>query len=268
VTTVALVYQEFKPSSCEMAAECADWLQARGHTALCFSAFDLEGKVPPKADLAVALGGDGTTLRAARWFSEMPTPVIPVRMGTLGFLGELDPDELFERLDDYLRGDYWVDERAMLEAHLDGYELHALNDIVVARGGALRAVRVDISVDGEHVTRYLADGIIVATATGSTAYSLAAGGPVIAPDLRCMIMTPIAAHLNVLHSLVVGEEATVGLTPLPGQQAVLTVDGQIDIPVEPNMAVTVRVGPRRAKFARRGPRGVFYRSIAAKLHRE
>lgn len=264
---VALVYQEFKRDSTRKADESARWLRERGHEATLVSAFELDNARPPAAALAIAFGGDGTTLRTARWFAEAETPVLSVRMGTLSFLGEVDPDELHTVLPHYLNGDFWVEERAMLKAEIDGSTAYALNDIVVARGGALRAVRVDVGVDGEHITRYLADGIIVSTATGSTAYSLAAGGPVVAPELRCMIITPIAPHLNVLHSLVVGESATVQLTPLPGQQAVLTVDGQQDVPLAPEMAISVQLAQRQARFARRGPRGVFYRSIAAKLHR-
>jgi NAD+ kinase len=267
VSRIALVYQTFKPSSCDKANETASWLLDRGHQAELFSAFDLDGRAAPRADLAIAFGGDGTTLRAARWVAESETPVLSVRMGTLSFLGEVDPADLFDLLPLYLNGDFWVEERAMLRGEFDGQEAYALNDIVVARGGALRAVRVDVAVDGEHVTRYLADGIIVSTATGSTAYSLAAGGPVVAPELRCMILTPIAPHLSVLHSLVVGEHARIELTPLPGQQALLTVDGQQDIPLAPDMVVTVQLSDIRARLARRGPRGTFYRSIAAKLHR-
>jgi NAD+ kinase len=263
---IALVVQAFKEDSVAMAEKAAVWLNDQGFNAELFSAFDLR-ICPEETYLAIAFGGDGTTLRAARWFSCTDTPVLSVRMGTLSFLGEVDPAELFNVLPKYLEGDFWVEERAMLEGQFDGQTAYALNDIVVARGGALRAVRVDVAVDGEHVTRYLADGIIVSTATGSTAYSLAAGGPVVAPDLRCMILTPIAPHLNVLHSLVVGESSTIQLTPLPGQQALLTVDGQEDIPLAPDMAVSVKLADRLARFARRGPRGVFYRSIAAKLHR-
>jgi NAD+ kinase len=267
VKRLALVYQEFKEDSVAMARDTAVWLTERGYQADLFSAFDLAPDCPPHVDLAIAFGGDGTTLRAARWFAGSQTPVLSVRMGTLSFLGEVDPDELFNVLPSYLDGDFWVDERAMLEGHFDDQTAYALNDIVVARGGALRAVRVDVAVDGEHVTRYLADGIVVSTATGSTAYSLAAGGPVVAPELRCMILTPIAPHLNVLHSLVVGESSTIQLTPLPGQQALLTVDGHEDVPLDPGMAVSVKLADLQTRFARRGPRGVFYRSIAAKLHR-
>jgi NAD+ kinase len=267
VKRIALVFQAFKQDSVKIAEEAAIWLTERGHQPELYSAFDLSAEPPDQTALAISFGGDGTTLRAARWFMGTQTPVLSVRMGTLSFLGEVDPDELFEVLPRYLEGDFWVEERAMLEGHFDGQTAFALNDIVVARGGALRAVRVDVAVDGEHVTRYLADGIVVSTATGSTAYSLAAGGPVVAPELRCMILTPIAPHLNVLHSLVVGENSTIQLTPLPGQQALLTVDGHEDVALAPEMAVSVRLADCQSRFARRGPRGVFYRSIAAKLHR-
>ncbi len=267
MSRIALVFQPFKQDAVKMAEEAAVWLKERCHKATLFPAFDLDAECPKDTTLVIAFGGDGTTLRAARWFADTATPVLSVRMGTLSFLGEVDPSELFTVLPSYLEGDYWIEERAMLEGHFDGQTAYALNDIVVARGGALRAVRVDVAVDDEHVTRYLADGIIVSTATGSTAYSLAAGGPVVAPELRCMVLTPIAPHLNVLHSMVVGESSTIQLTPLPGQQALLTVDGQEDVPLAPDMAVSVKLADRQTRFARRGPRGVFYRSIAAKLHR-
>lgn len=268
MSAIGLLYQPYKPETRAMAESCLEFITRDGHEGQIRSAFDLELPVPDDLNLAITFGGDGTTLRAARWLSATEVPILPVRMGTLSFLGELSPGELFDRLGPYLEGEFWVDERAMLSAELDGQKIHALNDVVVARGGGLRAIHVDVSVDGEHVTRYTADGLIIATATGSTAYSLAAGGPILAPDLRCMVVTPIAPHLSVLHSLVVGEGARVSLMPAPGQAAEVTVDGQHDIPVRHGEQVHVTVSKRRARFARRGARTDFYRSIAAKLCRE
>src|SRR5262245_17456809 len=117
---VALVFQAFKQDSVQMAEEAAVWLSDRGHETELYSAFDLSAECPAETALAIAFGGDGTTLRTARWFAGTKTPVLSVRMGTLSFLGEVDPAELFNVLPSYLDGDFWVEERAMLEGHWDG----------------------------------------------------------------------------------------------------------------------------------------------------
>lgn len=264
---VALVYQPYKPESHALAEETAAQLRQRGYEVTTCSAFELARCDASGVDLAVAFGGDGTILRAARWLADLGVPIVGVGMGTLSFLAELGPDEVAERLGDYLAGDFWLDERAMLLAEVNGERAIALNDVVLGRGGALRALRFRLWVDDAEVAQYVADGMIVATATGSTAYALAAGGPIMAPELRDVIVQPIVPHLPLLRTLIVPPTARVELRLDMPQDATLTVDGQHDFPVTAGERVYVTVAPQVTRFARRGARSDFYRTLVSKLCR-
>jgi NAD+ kinase len=188
-------------------------------------------------------------------------------MGKLSFLGELAAGELPAGLEPYLAGEFWLDERAMLAVSRGDERSTALNDIVLARGESPRAVTVEVLVDGASAVTYLADGVIVSTPTGSTAYSLAAGGPVLAPQLRSLVVTPVAPHLTSLRSLVLPEDATVKLVNRGHVAAVLTVDGQSDAEVEPGGLVEVTTAEQVSRFARRRDRSEFYQGLATKLRR-
>jgi NAD+ kinase len=265
LSDVVLVYQPYVPATLEAAERVATYLNGRRPLEL-LSAHDLS--TPPKGvKLAVCFGGDGTALRTARWLSAEQAPVVPVRMGKLSFLGEVAPADLPAVLDPYVAGDYWIDQRAMLEVRFDGERWLALNDAVLARGQAARAVSIEVVVDGASMVTYLCDGVVVSTATGSTAYSLAAGGPVLAPDLRCMVVTPIVPHLTALRSLVLPETARVGLWNRGYASTLLTVDGQVDLTMEPGHGVEVGLAAETSRFARRGSRSDFYQGLAAKLSR-
>ena len=189
---VAVIYQPVLVDARSLAERCVEHVMARGHQTELFSSWDLGPDVPTTGfTLAIAFGGDGSLLRVARWLAASEVPIVGVKMGRLGFLAELLPDDLFARLDPYLAGDYWLDVRTMLQAEVlpapgDAPQpppapLVALNDIVVSRGAAGRAVRAAVAVDGTELANYTADGVVVATATGSTAYSYAAGGPILTP---------------------------------------------------------------------------------------
>lgn len=264
---VALVYQPYVPATLSAAQAVADYLERRSNPHQLVSAHALSDYVPHDVRLAICFGGDGTALRTARWLSEVQAPVVPVKMGKLSFLGEVSPSDLPHGLDAYLRGDFWRDERAMLDVRYCGQGSVALNDVVLARGESPRAVRIEVVVDEAPLTTYLADGVIVSTPTGSTAYSLAAGGPVLAPELRVMAITPIAAHLTSLRSIVVPPTACVRLINRGFVPTILTADGQQDVPVEPNGEVEVSLSERTSVFARRGDRTSFYRGLAARLTR-
>ena len=271
---VALVHQPYRPETAEVARGVGDRLAARGAACELLSAFELPRDDATRFDLGFSFGGDGTTLRAARWAvcagpPAGPTalPIVPVGMGTLSFLAEITPSEIEERLDPYLAGDYWRDERAMLDVRIEGSRAVALNDVVVARGAALRAVSIDLAVHGHHVTRFTADGLVVATATGSTAYALAAGGPVMAPELRNLVIVPIAGHLAALGSLVLPDTAEISLSVVRSQPAVLSADGQVDFDMPVGLTATIRVAEERTVFARRGDPRDFYARLAARLHR-
>jgi NAD+ kinase len=269
---VALVHQPYRPETAQSAGLAGTWLESRGSTCELLSAFELDGHDAAPFGLALSFGGDGTTLRTARWAVRAKLPIVPVGMGTLSFLAELAPSDLGDALAPYLAGDFWRDERAMLDVELadagaGDTSLLALNDVVVARGAAVRAISVDLAVHGHHVTRFTADGLVVATATGSTAYALAAGGPVMAPELRSIVLVPIAGHLSALGSLVLPESAEIQLTVARSQPATLSIDGQIDRDLPVNRPIHLRLTKERTVFARRGDRRDFYAHLTARLRR-
>jgi len=271
---VALVYQPMVEGAKELAHRCAEAYADRGIEWSFISSADLESTgVGPGLRLAVTFGGDGTILRAARWLSGADVPIVGVQMGRLGFLAEVMPADLPDALRPYLDREFWPDRRLMIEVEIgdefsttsDQSPLLALNDIVVARGQSLRTVTVDLSMDGQLLHSFRCDGLIVATATGSTAYSFAAGGPVLAPDSSELVVTAICPHISALHSIVVPPDVPLRLQVWTSETAVVNVDGQIDRPVGNGEAITVRVANSATTFARGGSRIDFYRRILAKL---
>jgi NAD+ kinase len=267
VKSIALVYQPYGEATLLAARQTGEYLAARSVEYELCSAHELTSYPAGGVRLAVCFGGDGTALRTARWLSPAHAPVVPVRMGKLSFLGELSPAELPAAIEPYLEGDFWLDERAMLDVTADGQRLTALNDAVLGRGETARVVTTEVRVDGARVVTYLADGVIVSTATGSTAYSLAAGGPVLAPQMRSMVVTPIAPHLTALKSLVLPADACVELVNRGHAEAILTVDGQLDCRVEPGASAAVTVASQTSLFARRAERHSFYQGLGDRLHR-
>lgn len=266
---VALVFQAFKHSPTELAAQTREELGRNGLEARLHSVFDLKPDSARDLDLVVTFGGDGTVLRVARWLAGAgaAAPIVPVRMGSLSFLGELTPEQVPDRLHPYLEGDYWLDERTMLAVETDGRRALALNDAVIGRGAASRAVRLDLWVDEAFVSHYVADGLVLASPTGSTGYALAAGGPVLAPGLNAIIIQPVAPHLASLRSLVVPGSSAIRVLMHTYQPGVLTLDGQIDYVCSDGQQTVVTTASERAYFARRGGRADFYRDLAARLTR-
>ncbi len=230
----------------------------------------------PGLDLLMTLGGDGTILRAARLAAPHGKPLLGINMGQLGFLAELAPEEVLTKVPAILEGRFWMEDRLMLQVtsiHNDHNEgrcklntpLLALNDATVGRGLLSRTVRVETHIDGDYLTTYIADGVIVATPTGSTAYALAAGGPILQPELRNLLLTPIAPHLTVVHSLVLLPTAIVELKITTDHPSSLTIDGQNDIPLESGDVVTVTASPHISRFLRFQPKAYFYRTLLERL---
>jgi NAD+ kinase len=219
--------------------------------------------------LVVVLGGDGTILHVARLSNPYDVPLLGVNLGRVGFLAELTPQALHEQIDALFAGGYWVEERTMLDVHCrihgETCDLLCLNEVTVARGIAPRAVRVHVRLDGEEFMTFTADGLLVATATGSTAYSLAAGGPILYPESKDILLTPVAPHLHIGRSLVLPGETEVDLTVTSDRPGVMSVDGSDEHALRANDTVTVRRSDRVARFARLGPRRYFYRAIAERL---
>jgi NAD+ kinase len=217
-------------------------------------------------DLVICLGGDGSVLRTSHRVLASGTPVLGVNLGRLGFLTELDGSEVRERLDDVLSGGGTIEERAMLRADVraDGH-FHGLNEAVVGRATLSRAIQLAVDVGGTRIADYRCDGVIVATATGSTAYALSVGGPILYPESSDLIIVPVAPHLSAQHPVLVPRNETVHITLEPGQQAVLSVDGQADFELHEGDSVQVSLSEHKARFLRFKPRSDFYGRIAAQL---
>ncbi|MFC1907846.1 NAD(+)/NADH kinase [Chloroflexota bacterium] len=224
-------------------------------------------------DLILSVGGDGTILRTAQAVVPDLTPIIGINLGTLGFMTELNPNEAMAKLPALLAGDSWTDERAMLEVESPPSEqkresaqtFYALNDVVVARGAVARVVYIETSIDGKSLTTYRADGVIMATATGSTGYSLAAGGPILHPQAKEFLLLPIMPHLSSAYTLVLPSTAVVKLRISTPHQATLTIDGHINLPMLSDTTVTIKHSPNKTRFLRIHPETSFYSSLEQKL---
>lgn len=221
-------------------------------------------------DLLVTLGGDGSMLRAARMSAPYGVPIFGVNLGRLGFLTEIDPEQWPTLLPKVLQGGYRIEERMMLRAEsrrgdqvLGSHE--ALNDVVVSRGSLARVVRVHTHIDGYHLTHYVADGLIVSTATGSTAYALAVGGPILPPTLDNILLIPIAPHLSMERAIVLNQGAMVDMRVVTDHQVILTVDGQFEFTLLDGDRVTVKASPHLARFVRIHPPAHFYRTLMSRL---
>jgi NAD+ kinase len=201
-------------------------------------AFDAIRAELPSTDLVTVLGGDGTFLRTARAIGGSGVPALGVNLGRIGFLAKVELEGLEGALDQFVAGDYVIGDRfriavKVLRANGEAEEHECLNEVVVARGRRVRMIRIEVEVSGSHLATYVADGVVVATPTGSTAYSFSAGGSILDPRLRNMIITPVAAYLSPLHSVVAGEDHVVHLTLREGPDgAIASLDGQIDVPLK------------------------------------
>jgi NAD+ kinase len=221
-------------------------------------------------DLMIVAGGDGSVLRAGNLCAASKVPILGVNLGKLGFLIQVEKNEWREYFDKLLNGESWIENRMMLHAeHIRSGEVlgswDALNEVVVARGQSVRPIRLSALVDGRHLTSYVADGLIAATATGSTAYALAAGGPILPPELRNILIVPIAPHLSVDRAVVLAEGSTVSLQ-INGENAVLSIDGQPSMALMEDDHVDVRAAEVTAQFVRFGDPGYFYRNITAHMN--
>lgn len=221
-------------------------------------------------DLLIAIGGDGTMLRAGHLCAPCKVPILGINMGRLGFLIQVDRSDWREMIGRLLKGEGWIEERMMLSAeHVRADEVlgrwQALNEVVVGRGLALRPVRLEARLDGRLLTTFVCDGLIAATATGSTAYALAAGGPILPPDLRNILLVPIAPHLSVDRAVVLAEGSSVSIM-VRSENTVVSVDGAAPVPVDENDHVDVRRSEYAARFVRFGDPGYFYRNLNAHMN--
>jgi NAD+ kinase len=270
---VGILYHPMIGTARTLAEELKAFISARGVSVWLGSAWEGE-EAKSKLDgteLIITVGGDGTILRAAQVIVPAPTPITGVNLGRLGFMTELSAKEAKSKLPALLDGQGWLDERAMLEAELSaaGGEpsraFSALNDVVVARGEVARVVFIEAHIDGEIVATYKADGVIIATATGSTGYSLAAGGPILHPQSRDFLLVPISPHLSPAYPLVLPAASVVRLKVNTTHQAALSVDGHINLPLADGAIITVRRSASSSHFLRIHRGAAFYGSLEQKL---
>jgi NAD+ kinase len=217
-------------------------------------------------DVLIALGGDGTMLRAGHLGGPSGVPILGINLGRFGFLTEIARDQWEEFLTRMLAGDYWLEKRMMLSAEqwradslLGKWEV--LNEVVVSRGQIIRPVHVTAYVDGRFLTTYVADALIASTPTGSTAYALAAGGPILPPELRNILLVPVAPHLSLDRAIVLAEGSSVSITVNVDHQAVFSIDGQVPIGLTSDDRVHVYASPYVVKFVRFQDPGYFYRNL-------
>jgi NAD+ kinase len=269
---VAVLYHPKKEGTRALAEQIAGWLADCGLEPWLSHTWDEDAVRArmPELDLLIVLGGDGSMLRAARMAAGHSTPLLGVNMGRLGFLSEMTPDTWRDVLPRVVAGQYWIERRMMLRARswrgdtLLGEHL-ALNDVVVSRGSLARVVTLAAEIDGDQLTTYVADGLVIATPTGSTAYALAAGGPILPPELHNILVIAIAPHLTLNRPIVVAEGSVIRVVVGTDHQAILTVDGQFEFELQNADHIDVSASEHASYFVRLGKRTYFYHTLLQRL---
>ena len=276
--TVALFTHHERPEAAQLAAEAAKRLHEQGHVvrvpdydAALVGLADAavpEEEVGEGADLAVSLGGDGTVLRTVELVAPWGVPVLGVNLGRLGYLTEVEPGGLPTALDRFWAGDHELEERMTLSVTLDDPRVSrpmvALNDAVLVKSHSGHTVHLGVTISGRPFLDYAADGLIVATPTGSTAYNLSARGPIVSPRLRALIVTPVSAHMLFDRALVLEPTATLRVEVLDGPPAELIVDGYPRAHLDEGRAIFAAAGERDARFVSFGGRD-FHSILKAKF---
>lgn len=217
-------------------------------------------------DLLIALGGDGTMLRAGHLAAPYQLPILGINLGRFGFLTEIQKDEWEGALNRVLDGDYWTEHRMMIRAeHYRDDQLlgkwDALNDAVISRGKLIRPIQLEIAINDRHLSTYVADAVIASTATGSTAYAMAAGGPILSPELRNIVLVSVAPHLSIEQSLVLSEDVQVSITSYTEHYAVISIDGQEPVDLLNGDRIEMTASDHTVKFIRFQDPGYFYRNL-------
>ena len=235
------------------------------------SNIEIDKDILDKTSVVITVGGDGTILRVAKSVMKQSIPILGINLGRVGFMTELELDEALLKIPKYLSGSYRVEERMMLKAVIVSsdqrspeVEFHALNDVVITRGSLPRLLDLDTRIDGVLLTTYRADGLIVSTPTGSTGYSLSAGGPILYPEAKQIIMQPLAAHLSFQTGLVVSEQSNIELKMNGNQLSIVSIDGSNDN-LEHDQKVILSKSPYVARFLRKEGSGEFYSNLTQKL---
>jgi NAD+ kinase len=266
VERIGFAYNPTIEAAVDLSARAAGWCRIRDIGEWQAQSGDYETLLRelPTTDALVVLGGDGTFLRAARAVADVDVPILGINLGKVGFLSKVEAADLEPVLDRIAAGDFTLDERMVLEGRIlrggasarPGAEPErhiGLNDVVVARGSLARVCRLDVSIDDTHLATFIADGLVVASPTGSTGYSFSAGGPILDPVSRNLVVTPIAAYLSAFRSVVVSPEQVVRCRVVDAHEALVSIDGRVDLPIAVGDIVEVRALDRPIRFLE--PRG-------------
>jgi NAD+ kinase len=258
------------------AAALVAWCRDRGLATRVLEGTDIgaddtagDGAFPEELDLVVSVGGDGTLLRAALMGNRADAPVLGVKVGRLGFLTEVEPEEAPSLLDTWMAGGGRIDERMALVAEAEGAPWSepqwALNEVIVEKGVRHRVVRLAATVNEDHVTTFSADGVIVASPTGSTAYSFSARGPIVSPRLPCLVLTPVSAHMVFDRAIVLAPDERVTLDVREEEPALLSADGRPGLELPVGARVSIRRSDRPARLLRREVTESFYSLLRRKF---
>jgi NAD+ kinase len=263
---VGIVHKVTSAEASETAVFVAQFLRNKG-----IQVITEEPEIARAADLVLVLGGDGTLIHAASLLEGRPAPILGINMGNLGFLTEVPQSEMYSALDHVLAGKATVSERMKLRVHLHRgdrpepeLDAEVLNDVVIAKSALSRMAELDARCSGNHVAVYKADGIIVATPTGSTAYSLAANGPILYPTMRGVIISPICPHTLTQRPLVIPDDVSVDITLVNDTEVYLTLDGQKGVPLQRGDRVQVKQSYNRVLLVR-NPNIDFFGILRTKL---
>ena len=266
IEKVGILFHPFREKARLLANQLYELLASQGISAWrCSTQDEKEAGIKcTDSNLVLSIGGDGTLLRVARLVASTGIPILGIKLGRLGFSTELSSEEIAGKLSDVLGGKGWIEQRAMLETRLGKQSFHTLNDTVL-RGSTPRLINIKVCIDGAAVTTYRADGIIVATSTGSTGYSLSAGGPILNPQSREFVLKPICCHLGPNNALVLAAENAIELKLSRGDRAELILDGQIEIPLHDEQSIIIKLSSLVTRFLRFHPPEYFYQSLWKKL---
>ena len=257
IRRIGFAYDPTKEDAVELAARATSWCAGRGIEGWAVASADHEGLVRalPGTQVLVVLGGDGTFLRAARAVTEVDVPLVGVNLGKVGFLSKAEANELEPLLEKITSGAYRLEARMALQGAIHGpgggaprRTFVALNDVVIARGSLARVVRLEVDIGPSHLATYVADGLVVASPTGSTGYSFSAGGPILDPLSRNLVVSPIAAYLSAIRSVVVSPDQVVRCRVAEAHQALVSIDGREDVWLSVGDVVTVAALERPVRF--------------------
>ena len=270
---IGILYHPMNKSARQLAEKLEKTLTKKGFSIWLCSSWDVESarKKTDGTELILSIGGDGTILRAVQAIIPGKTPITGINLGNLGFMTELSVAETENELSGILEGEGWIDERCLLEATVLPCEgsprstFYALNDVVIARGSVARVIYITATINGALLTTYKADGVILATATGSTGYALAAGGPILPPHSKDYLLLPIVPLLSAKYTVVLPSASKVQLMVQAAHPATLSIDGHTNLPLNSGAIISVRRSRYKIRFLRIHPESSFYSTLEKRL---